>query len=221
MNDSSTMGGPGPQGSLELAILAALWKGRCTAWRFCGCWRRLEPHRRRGHGLPVAQSSESGGLIDSDGWNPKGHPRKYYWLTKAGRQRARRWRRLAEFAASLAALIQPLLSESTEGTMTGNNESTQLMEYYLGRLGRAAAKFPPAEREEIVAEIRSHIWSGRRPTAWWRQAGPGDPGSAGTPERSHPIRHQRAARARAGSRSPWCSFAHLHWRRWGQGFGSS
>ena len=41
--------------------------------------------------------------------------------------------------------------------MTGNNESTQLMEYYLGRLGRAAAKFPPAEREEIVAEIRSHI----------------------------------------------------------------
>ncbi|MGC9972408.1 MAG: hypothetical protein ABSE56_17640 [Bryobacteraceae bacterium] len=41
--------------------------------------------------------------------------------------------------------------------MTASNDSTQLMEYYLGRLRRSMEGFPAAEREEIVAEIRSHI----------------------------------------------------------------
>jgi uncharacterized membrane protein len=41
--------------------------------------------------------------------------------------------------------------------MTANSDSTQLMEYYLGRLRESMAGLPAAEREEIVAEIRSHI----------------------------------------------------------------
>jgi len=107
--------------------------------------------------------------------------------------------------------------------MTGNNESTQLMEYYLGRLGRAAAKFPPAEREEIVAEIRSHILERSQ------VGGVAEPGrvretleALGTPEEiaSQYVTNALFERA-AGSRSPWVLIrATLHWAMLGaRGFG--
>jgi uncharacterized membrane protein len=107
--------------------------------------------------------------------------------------------------------------------MTGNNESTQLMEYYLGRLGRAAARFSPAEREEIVAEIRSHILERSQ------VGGVVEPGrvretleALGTPEEiaSQYVTNALFERA-AGSRSPWVMFrATLHWAMLGaRGFG--
>ena len=107
--------------------------------------------------------------------------------------------------------------------MTGNNESTQLMEYYLGRLGRAAARFPPAEREEIVAEIRSHILE-RSQIGGVVEAGRVRETleALGTPEEIAPQYVTNALFERAaGSRSPWVLIrATLHWAALGaKGFG--
>jgi PadR family transcriptional regulator PadR len=101
------------KGSLELAILAALWKGRLYGLEIL---RLLEDGSNlivaEGTVYPLLSRLKAEGLIDSE-WveSEGGHPRKYYWLTKAGRQRAAAMAGVwAEFAASLAALIQPLLS---------------------------------------------------------------------------------------------------------------
>jgi len=107
--------------------------------------------------------------------------------------------------------------------MTGNNESTQLMEYYLGRLGRAAAKFPPAEREEIVAEIRSHILERSQADGVVEAGRVRETLEAlGTPEEiaSQYVTNALLERA-AGSRSPWVLLrATLHWAALGaKGFG--
>ena len=56
------------------------------------------------------------GLIDSK-WveSEAGHPRKYYWLTTAGRRRAIAMARYASgFLASIDALIGPLLAKEQE-----------------------------------------------------------------------------------------------------------
>lgn len=107
--------------------------------------------------------------------------------------------------------------------MTGDNQSTQLMEYYLGRLRRAAAKLPPGEREEIVAEIRSHILE-RSQTGGVADASRVRETleALGTPEEiaSQYATNTLLARA-ARSRSPWVLFrATLHWAMLGaKGFG--
>jgi uncharacterized membrane protein len=107
--------------------------------------------------------------------------------------------------------------------MTGNNESTQLMEYYLGRLRRAAAKFPPSEREEIVAEIQSHILERSQIDGVVEAGRVRETLEAlGTPEEiaSQYVTNALLERA-AGSRSPWVLFhATLHWAMLGaRGFG--
>jgi PadR family transcriptional regulator, regulatory protein PadR len=99
------------KGSLELAILAALWGGRLYGLE-------ILRHLESGSDLVVAEGTvyplltrlRTLGLVESE-WveSDSGHPRKYYSLTAAGRERAlemgRTW---ARFAASLNNLVAPL-----------------------------------------------------------------------------------------------------------------
>src|SRR5271157_5193807 len=78
------------KGSLELAILAALWGGRLYGLE-------ILRHLESGSDLVVAEGTiyplltrlRTLGLVESE-WveSDSGHPRKYYSLTVAGRERA-------------------------------------------------------------------------------------------------------------------------------------
>ena len=102
------------KGSLELAVLASLWEGRLYGLEVL---RRLENDSdlivAEGTVYPLLSRLKGLGLIESE-WveSDSGHPRKYYWLTSPGRQRAlemaRIWRR---FSASLSDLLAPLGKE--------------------------------------------------------------------------------------------------------------
>jgi len=102
------------KGSLELAVLASLWEGRLYGLEVL---RRLENDSdlivAEGTVYPLLSRLKALGLIESE-WveSDSGHPRKYYWLTSPGRQRAlemaRIWRR---FSASLSDLLAPLGKE--------------------------------------------------------------------------------------------------------------
>lgn len=102
------------KGSLELAVLASLWEGRLYGLEIL---RRLESDSdlivAEGTVYPLLTRLKALGLIESE-WveSDSGHPRKYYWLTSPGRQRAlemtRIWKR---FSASLSDLLAPLGKE--------------------------------------------------------------------------------------------------------------
>ena len=99
------------KGSLELAVLASLWEGRLYGLEIL---RRLESDSdlivAEGTVYPLLTRLKALGLVESE-WveSDSGHPRKYYWLTSPGRQRAlemvRIWNR---FSASLSDLLGPL-----------------------------------------------------------------------------------------------------------------
>lgn len=99
------------KGSLELAILAALWKGPLYGLEIL---RNLESGSDlvvvEGTVYPLLTRLRSLGLLSSE-WveSDSGHPRKYYRITEAGRQRAvamaRLWNR---FSASMSSLLAPL-----------------------------------------------------------------------------------------------------------------
>jgi PadR family transcriptional regulator, regulatory protein PadR len=99
------------KGSLELAILAALWGGRLYGLEIL---RHLETHSDlivvEGTVYPLLNRLRALGLVESE-WveSLSGHPRKYYRLTENGRQRALDMRRVwARFAASMNDLLKPL-----------------------------------------------------------------------------------------------------------------
>jgi PadR family transcriptional regulator PadR len=99
------------KGSLELAILAALWNGRLYGLEIL---RHLETNSDlvvvEGTIYPLLNRLRGLGLVESQ-WveSDSGHPRKYYRLTPAGRQRAlemsRTWTR---FSTSMHNLLTPL-----------------------------------------------------------------------------------------------------------------
>jgi len=99
------------KGSLELAILAALWEGPLYGLEIL---RNLESGSDlvvvEGTVYPVLTRLRTLGLLESE-WveSDSGHPRKYYRLTNAGRRRAlamtRIWNR---FSASMSSLLAPL-----------------------------------------------------------------------------------------------------------------
>jgi PadR family transcriptional regulator, regulatory protein PadR len=100
------------KGSLEMAILATLWQSRLyglDVLRSLSEKSRLEV--AEGTLYPILSRLKAEGLVQAE-WveTDAGHPRKYYWLTPAGRRRARQmaeaWK---DFAANLAALMQPVL----------------------------------------------------------------------------------------------------------------
>jgi PadR family transcriptional regulator PadR len=102
------------KGSLELAILAALWEGPCYGLEII---RRLEDGSDlvvvEGTVYPLLNRLKALGLVQSE-WveSDGGHPRKYYTLTAAGRHRAREMARIWEtFSSTLDDLIAPVRKE--------------------------------------------------------------------------------------------------------------
>ena len=102
------------KGWLELAILASLWKEKVYGLEIL---RRLENDTdlvlAEGTIYPILARLKADGLVDTK-WveADSGHPRKYYWLTPAGRRRAVAMARFASgFLASMDTLIAPLLAK--------------------------------------------------------------------------------------------------------------
>jgi PadR family transcriptional regulator PadR len=102
------------KGWLELAILASLWSEKSYGLEIL---RRLEKDTdlilAEGTIYPILARLKAEGLVDTK-WveADSGHPRKYYWLTLAGRRRAVAMARYASgFLASIDALIAPLLQK--------------------------------------------------------------------------------------------------------------
>lgn len=99
------------KGCLELAILAALWEGKLYGLEIL---RRLESDSdlvvSEGTVYPLLSRLKVLGLVRSE-WveSDSGHPRKYYALTPAGKQRSREmaamWMR---FSSSMNRLLAPL-----------------------------------------------------------------------------------------------------------------
>ena len=96
------------KGCLELAMLAALWDGKLYGLEIL---RRLESGSdlviSEGTVYPLLSRLKSLGFLKSE-WveSDAGHPRKYYSLTPAGKQRAQEmagiWRR---FSSSMGRLL--------------------------------------------------------------------------------------------------------------------
>jgi len=115
-----TRPGPGPweaqlrKGAVEMAALAALWNGRLYGLEII---RFLEQHSQlvlaEGTVYPILNRLKAEAMLASE-WveADAGHPRKYYSLTPAGRQRLRlmaaAW---TDFARGVDNLLQPVLTK--------------------------------------------------------------------------------------------------------------
>jgi PadR family transcriptional regulator, regulatory protein PadR len=104
------------KGCLELAILAALWDGRRYGLEIL---RRLESDSNlivsEGTVYPLLSRLKALGLMRSE-WveSDAGHPRKYYSLTPAGKQRAVEMTQIwAQFSSSMSKLLAPLLKKNS------------------------------------------------------------------------------------------------------------
>lgn len=102
------------KGGLELAILASLWTGRLYGLEIL---RRLESDSdlivSEGTVYPLLNRLKAMGLVNSE-WveSDAGHPRKYYSLTPAGRERAQEMFRVwTRFSSSIGKLLAPLEKE--------------------------------------------------------------------------------------------------------------
>ena len=99
-----------------MAALAALWSGRLYGLEII---RFLEQHSQlvlaEGTIYPILNRLKAEAMLTSE-WveADAGHPRKYYSLTDAGRQRLRlmaaAW---TDFARGVDNLLQPVLTHST------------------------------------------------------------------------------------------------------------
>lgn len=105
------------KGSLELAILAALWENRLYGLEIL---RDLEAKSElivvEGTVYPLLSRLRALGLVESE-WveSDSGHPRKYYRLTAAGRQRALEMNRIWDrFSASMTNLLAPLNRDTSK-----------------------------------------------------------------------------------------------------------
>jgi PadR family transcriptional regulator PadR len=98
------------KGCLELAILAALWDGKLYGLEIL---QRLESDSdlviSEGTVYPLLSRLKTMELVRSE-WveSDAGHPRKYYALTPAGRQRGREMAAMwARFSSSMDRLLAP------------------------------------------------------------------------------------------------------------------
>jgi PadR family transcriptional regulator PadR len=99
------------KGCLELAVLASLWNGKLYGLEIL---RRLEADSdlvvSEGTVYPLLNRLKTLGLVHSE-WveSDAGHPRKYYALTPAGKQRAREMVAIwTQFSSSMSKLLAPL-----------------------------------------------------------------------------------------------------------------
>ncbi len=102
------------KGALEMAALACLWQGRLYGLEII---RYLESNSRlvlaEGTIYPILNRLKAEGLLTSEWVEAEaGHPRKYYSLTEAGRQRlgvmAEAW---TGFARGMSELLEPVLEK--------------------------------------------------------------------------------------------------------------
>ncbi len=109
------------KGSLEMATLAALWPGRLYGLEII---RRFEDSSQlalaEGTIYPILSRLKSEGLLASEWVEAEaGHPRKYYWLTAAGRTRLKHmadtW---TEFSRELGRLLKPVIGARKEEGVT-------------------------------------------------------------------------------------------------------
>jgi PadR family transcriptional regulator, regulatory protein PadR len=106
------------KGCLEMAILASLWQGRLYGLEILrSLSESSELEVAEGTLYPILARLKNEGLLQSEWVEAEaGHPRKYYWLTAAGRRRAREMAEIwSEFTAKLAALVQPVVGEAVAG----------------------------------------------------------------------------------------------------------
>ncbi len=95
-----------------MAILSSLWQSRLYGLEILrSLLERSQLEVAEGTLYPILSRLKSEGLLQSEWVEAEaGHPRKYYWLTAAGRRRAREMAETwIKFAASLAALVEPVL----------------------------------------------------------------------------------------------------------------
>lgn len=107
------------KGWLELAILASLWAAPDARLYGLDILRRLEADSdlvvAEGTIYPILNRLKRDGLVDSK-WveSEGGHPRKYYWLTPAGRRRTLAMARHASgFLARIQALLEPIVAHGS------------------------------------------------------------------------------------------------------------
>ena len=105
------------KGALEMAALAALWNGRLYGLEIIRLFSD-SPQLALSEGTiyPILGRLKDEGLLASEWVEAEaGHPRKYYWLTDAGRARLRQmattW---TEFSRELARLIRPVVAAQKE-----------------------------------------------------------------------------------------------------------
>jgi len=105
------------KGALEMAALASLWSGQLYGLEVI--WRIEDSPQlsvAEGTIYPILARLKSEGLLVSEWVEAEaGHPRKYYWLTAAGRTRlqqmAETW---TEFSRELGRLIKPVITAQKE-----------------------------------------------------------------------------------------------------------
>jgi PadR family transcriptional regulator PadR len=102
------------KGALEMAALASLWQGRLYGLEII---RFLESQSSlalaEGTIYPILNRLKVEGMLTSEWVEAEaGHPRKYYSLTEAGRQRLRlmaeAW---FDFSRGLSRLLEPVLQQ--------------------------------------------------------------------------------------------------------------
>lgn len=103
------------KGALEMAALASLWGGRLYGLEII---RFLEGQSQlvlsEGTIYPILNRLKTDGLLSSEWVEAEaGHPRKYYSLTDAGRQRLMQMAQAWEsFSGGLSCLLAPVLNGS-------------------------------------------------------------------------------------------------------------
>ena len=101
------------KGSLEMAILASLWKSKHYGLEILHALDgRSSLALAEGTLYLILNRLKNDGFVESK-WVDAGtgHPRKYYWLTEEGRERLRTMTRFwIQFSADLNVLLEPVIA---------------------------------------------------------------------------------------------------------------
>jgi PadR family transcriptional regulator, regulatory protein PadR len=104
------------KGSLDLAILGVLWNERLYGLDILRRLQSASLEVAEGTLYPILMRLKQDGLLEST-WveTGAGHPRKYYWLTRAGRQRALRMSQSWDaFSLSISGLLLAMKNAAKE-----------------------------------------------------------------------------------------------------------
>ncbi|HLJ75504.1 MAG TPA: PadR family transcriptional regulator [Thermoanaerobaculia bacterium] len=105
------------KGALEMATLAAFWSGRLYGLEIIRLFEE-SPELAVGEGTiyPILSRLKNEGLLSSEWVEAEaGHPRKYYWLTDAGRARLQHMTQSwTDFSREVGKLIKPVIAQQKE-----------------------------------------------------------------------------------------------------------